>query len=204
MAIHSPPIWTEQCTSYFHQINETRYSNLGNLDGLVLGQYDSNGKLSGESQRTLSVCSQTPNFPGVHTKQGQECNITSQQIEFLGFNLDSKTMMISLPSQKLTSLVKSVWRLADETQTPLREIAQVLRTMVVAHPAILPAPLYYRQLEWTKTFYLNRGHSYDDTVPISEDIQSNLRWWIQEVNSYNGRPLQITQWDLIIESDASK
>ena len=128
----------------------------------------------------------------------------SQQIEFLGFNLDSKTMMISLPSQKLTSLVKSVRQLADGTQTPLREIAQVLGTMVAAHPAILPAPLYYRQLEWTKTFYLNRGHSYDDTVPISEDIQSDLRWWIQEASSYNGRPLQITQWNLTIESDASK
>ena len=113
-------------------------------------------------------------------------------------------MMISLPSQKLTSLVKSVRQLADGTQTPLREIAQVLGTMVATHPAILPAPLYYRQLEWTKTFYLNRGHSYDDTVPISEDIQSDLRWWIQEASSYNGRPLQITQWNLTIESDAFK
>ena len=76
--------------------------------------------------------------------------------------------------------------------------------MVAAHPAILPAPLYYRHLEWTKTIYSNRGHSYDNAVPISKDIQSDLRWWIQEASSYIGQPLQITQWDLTIESDASK
>ena len=48
-------------------------------------------------------------------------------------------MMISLPSQEFTSLVKSVQQLADGTQTPLRDIAQVLGTMVAALLAILPA-----------------------------------------------------------------
>ena len=58
VAIHSPPIWTKQCTLYFHQINETSYSDpeeTGNSDGLVPGQYDSNGKLSGKGQGTLSI-----------------------------------------------------------------------------------------------------------------------------------------------------
>ena len=113
-------------------------------------------------------------------------------------------MTISLPSQKLASWVKSVRQLADGTKTPLRDIAQVLGTIVAAHPAILPAPLYYRHMEWTKMFYFNHGCSYNDTVPISKDIQSDLRWWIQEASSYNGQPLQITQWDLTVESNASK
>ena len=31
-----------------------------------------------------------------------------------------------------------------------------------------------------------------------------MRWWIQEASSYNGWPLQISHWDLTIESDAFK
>ena len=76
--------------------------------------------------------------------------------------------------------------------------------MVATHPAILPAPLHYRHLESTKTHYLSCGVAFDDIVPLNEDIQSDLKWWIQEANSYNGRPLQMTHWNLTIESDASK
>jgi len=131
-------------------------------------------------------------------------SLPEQQIEFLGFILDSNMMTISLPPQKLGSLLKSTKHLAEKMQTTLREISQVLGTMVASHPAILPAPLHYRYLERTKTFYLSHGFSFDSSVPMNKDIQSDLKWWIQEASSYNGRPLQITQWNLTIESDASK
>ena len=127
-----------------------------------------------------------------------------QQVEFLGFRLDSKTMTILLPAQKLTTLLRTRRHLAEKTQASLREISQVLGTMVATHPAILPASLHYRHLERTKTHYLSRGVAFDDLVPLNEDIQSDLKWWIQEANSYKGRPLQITHWDLTIESNASK
>jgi len=39
---------------------------------------------------------------------------------------------------------------------------------------------------------------------LIENIQSDLMWWIQEANFCNGQPLQITQWNLTIESDVSK
>ena len=113
-------------------------------------------------------------------------------------------MTISLPAQKLTTLLRTTRHLAEKTQASLRELSQVLGTMVATHPAILPTPLHYRHLERTKTHYLSRGIAFDDLVPLNEDIQSDLKWWIQEANSYNGRPLQITHWDLTIESDASK
>ena len=46
-----------------------------------------------------------------------------QQIEFLGFRLDSKTMTISLPAQKLTTLLRTTRHLAEKTQASLREIS---------------------------------------------------------------------------------
>ena len=76
--------------------------------------------------------------------------------------------------------------------------------MVATHPAILPVPLHYRHLERIKAHYFSHGVAFDDLVPLNEDIQSDLKWWIQEASSYNGQPLQITHWDLTIESDTSK
>ena len=48
------------------------------------------------------------------------------------------------------------------------------------------------------------GEDQDDLIPINKNIQSDLRWWLQEASSHNGRPLLISQWELAIESDASK
>ena len=31
----------------------------------------------------------------------------------------------------------------------------------------------------------------------------DLEWWISSAASFNGRPLQVSKWDLTIESDAS-
>ena len=89
-------------------------------------------------------------------------------------------------------------------QTTVREISQILGSMVAAHPAILPAPLHYRQLERTKSFYLRQGWSFNDMVPVFPSMKSDLSWWIDKVRSFNGRPLQISCWDLTVESDASR
>ena len=113
-------------------------------------------------------------------------------------------MTISLPPQKVSLLLRSVRQLAQKSQALLRELSQMLGTMVAAHPAILLAPLYYRHLERTKMVFLSRGYSFDNLIPMNKDIQSDLRWWLQEASSYNGRPLLISQWGLTVESDASK
>ena len=127
-----------------------------------------------------------------------------QQIEFLGFKLDAQTMTISLPAQKLMAMLRTTRRLAEKTQAPLRKTSQILGIMVATHPAILPVPLHYRHLEKIKAHYLSHGFAFDDLVPLNEDIQSDLKWWIQEASFYKGLPLQITHWDLTIVSDTSK
>jgi len=50
---------------------------------------------------------------------------------------------------------------------------------------------------------LRRGFLYDQVIPIYHSVRSNLLWWIEQVNAFNGRPLQIPSWDRTIEADAS-
>ena len=129
MVIHSPPVWTEQCTIYFHQTNETSCNDLeetGNSDGLVPGQYNSNGKLSEKGLGAPSVCSLSPNFSGVYTEHGQECNITKSANRILRIQseLQHHDDILTIPEINLTSkisLTTSRW----DTYTTERDCTSV-------------------------------------------------------------------------------
>jgi len=95
--------------------------------------------------------------------------IPSQVIEFLGFVLDSRVMTIALPNRKIH---KSTRRVLEEREVSTRQLAQLLGSMVAAHPAVLPAPLYYRHLERAKSRAALRA-GYDSRVcvdPLSGKI----------------------------------
>lgn len=86
----------------------------------------------------------------------------------------------------------------------LRELSRILGTMVTAHLAVLPGPLFFRNLEWSRSLALKRGLTYDSKLELTTEMRSDLRWWMTHLSSHNGRALQITHWDLTVELDASK
>lgn len=126
-----------------------------------------------------------------------------QRLEFLGFLLDSRTMTISLPCSKIQtiqSLVREIW---DQDRVSVLKLSQLLGMLVATHPAVLPAPLYYRQLERAKIRSLKNTQSYETMVTVSEEMRRDLLWWLNDLRKHNGRSMQITQWDITVESDAS-
>ena len=128
----------------------------------------------------------------------------TQKIEFLGFQIDSQRMTISLPQQKIKSLKQRARHLCRVSQVSVREIAQILGLMISVQPAILPVPLFYWKIERLKIQALREQRSYDAKVTLTEGAKSDLHWWASEMERHNGRNLQILQWDMVLESDASK
>ncbi len=63
--------------------------------------------------------------------------------------------------------------------------------MVAAHPAILPAPLYYHYLERGKSQALRKGLEYQSQVEVTTEMRMELQWWTEESCHHNGRPLGI-------------
>ena len=127
-----------------------------------------------------------------------------QVMEFLGFVLNSNRMSISLPNQKLRSLQSAASKLKHQGSGPVRQLAQVLGMMVVAHSAILPVPLHFRYLERARARPLKKGLAYEIQLEVSHGMETDLIWWIEEAGRYNGRPLQTAHWDLTVETDASE
>lgn len=100
----------------------------------------------------------------------------TQELEFLGFLLNSHNMTIGLPTHKLHALKKMARRMADQKRTTLRELASLLGMMVAAHPAILPAPLHYRHLESARSRAIQNGCTYKAELQIDPNMESDLKW----------------------------
>ena len=140
MAIQSAPLWIKQRTIYFYKATETSSSTVteaGNQAHPVLRRHASNGQVTHSCHRTFSNSSTTAEVSGVHHQFGA---FPTQQIEFLGFNINSHSMLLSLPTQKLTSLENSLKHIMALKEVTVKELFQILGAMVAAHPAILPAP----------------------------------------------------------------
>ena len=74
---------------------------------------------------------------------------------------------------------------------------------LTVQPAILPAPLFYRNIERLKIQALREQRSYDAKITLTEGAKSDLHWWASEMEKKNGRNIQILQWDMVLQSDAS-
>jgi len=119
-----------------------------------------------------------PNCPGICIRCRQECFIIRATDRVLGIHSGFQYNDNFITTTEIRLLVKINKAPCREDKNNLREISHVPGTMVTTHPAILPTPLHYRCLERTKTFYLFRGFSFDSSVPMNEDIQLDLMWWI--------------------------
>jgi hypothetical protein len=85
--------------------------------------------------------------------------VPSQQIEFLGFLIDSVTMSLQLPGEKLRKTRKQCRQLLNLEQISLRELSKFLRLLTFSIQAVFPAPLHYRHLQRLKNVGLSTLNS---------------------------------------------
>ena len=150
MAVQGPPFWPQQRSLLLHQAVEAcsgYYEETGLPDNPVPRRHADHGKEYGEGKETSGHSNRVADKPGLHC----EFEVPTQELEFLGFCLNSQDMTITLPQSKLRSLKKMATEMMGRQKTIVRELARLLGMMVASHPAVLPAPLYYRHLERAKT-----------------------------------------------------
>ena len=126
-----------------------------------------------------------------------------QEIEFLGFKLNTLLMEIQLPEQKLLDLKDQCKKLLMEKKTTVLALAKLIGRMTSTLEAIRPGPLNYRKLQMCKTKGLLQGQSYGARVTLSAECLEELRWWCYNVEQWNGRALLTPGPDMTISTDAS-
>ena len=129
-----------------------------------------------------------------------------QVMEYLGFLIDSVKMQFSLPPLKIQDLITQCTDLLKVGQATARTLATVIGKMTAAVRAILPAPLQYRHLQRLKAKALFQGcQSYETMITLSSECRTELQWWAETVDKWNGRSILKPSPDiaLTITTDSS-
>lgn len=126
-----------------------------------------------------------------------------QQIQFLGFLVDSKVMKLFLPEGKMQEIAQLCQEVTRRQTVSICHISQLLGKMVAASPAVLSAPLRYRHLQLVKIRSLGRYKSFNKLVTLDQKAIEELRWWQEQLACWNGKDIIPPPIDLVIETDAS-
>ena len=84
--------------------------------------------------------------------------IPSQHIPFLGFVVDSTTMTIGLPLEKIASIQSLAAALKESSQpVTLRSLSRFIGMCTATRPAVFQAPAHYRHLQFLKNSVLQNS-----------------------------------------------
>ena len=134
----------------------------------------------------------------IHPEKSQL--IPSQEIEFLGFILNSKSFDVKLTSEKVNKIEKRILTLL-KNKNSIRDIAQILGSFEAALPAIPYGRLHMFYLTKAKNEALKKSKGcYESDFCIYNDCVQELKWWTQ--NLKNSKSIRQPLPKNLIYSDA--
>ena len=134
----------------------------------------------------------------------KSCFQPTQQLEFLGFLVNTRDMTLLLPDCKVSSIKTLCSTLLSQRDVSVRELSRLIGKLTASIQAVFPAPLHYRNLQQLKHQALSRDRSFDSRISLSIEAIDELRWWLAHLDAWNGRALLHPSPDLIIKTDASR
>ena len=125
----------------------------------------------------------------------------------LGFVIDTLSMKISLPEDKLSRIVQACASVIDLKKVSIRHLASIIGLLVSSLLAVRYGRLHYRHLEFERIDGLKRFGSFDASIELHENAILDLTWWRDNVRSHNGREiddiLKLKQYQDDLYTDAS-
>ena len=124
-------------------------------------------------------------------------------IGYLGFIIDTISMTLSLPGEKVDKILCTCQNLLTCVNPSVREVAHVIGLLLSAFPAVNFLKLHYRSTELCKSQALSVNPDFDQKVQLSPHAMSDLRWVIENISQLNGFMFGNHRPDVYIECDAS-
>ena len=142
--------------------------------------------------------------------------IPTQHIEFLGFIINSIDMTYSISSEKQEKILELCHHLLSQDVVQVRSLASLLGMLQAADKALVVARLHYRRLQMFKIGLIKQHlsvqshlskaavirNAYLQTSQLTQEVKSEIRWWVENLIQLPPGPIEETVWDLEIFSDA--
>ncbi|KAG1392100.1 hypothetical protein G6F60_012229 [Rhizopus arrhizus] len=121
--------------------------------------------------------------------------------EFLGFQFNTQTMSISLPTHKVTKLLQRIRQAEVPVIRSCRWIASLLGKMTAVIPAIGEALLHIRHMQRDLSRSLRtHNHNWDKNCKLSAQSMEEITWWKKYLVKKNGLPIH----KLLIQEPSAK
>ncbi|KAL1914424.1 uncharacterized protein VTP21DRAFT_8876 [Calcarisporiella thermophila] len=127
-----------------------------------------------------------------------------QQI-FLGFEINTETMDIKLPKEKVTQIRQDIKSTKTKPRTA-RQIASLAGLLASTAPAVRPAFIFQRHLQRDLAKHLQRtNQGWEKVIPLSKETIEDLKKWEILLDVHNGLQVRIPPPDetVNIMTDAS-
>ena len=95
----------------------------------------------------------------------------TQRVIFLEFCLDSRTMLISLPTPRIQSVQLLIRETLAQGQATILKLSQLLGSMISTHQGVTAAPLHYHLLERAA---LRHSHNCNTVVTTSDNMRQDI------------------------------
>ncbi|KAK3094975.1 hypothetical protein FSP39_008608 [Pinctada imbricata] len=127
----------------------------------------------------------------------------TQNLEFLGFLIDSVMMKVTLPENKIHKILDKCNQALNKREITIQELSSLVGLLNASRDAIVPTTLYVREMQMHQTKQLLLGKNFQSKIKLSKACKEEIKWWINHVQEHNGKQLLKPSPDLMIESDAS-
>lgn len=129
--------------------------------------------------------------------------VPTKKLIFLGNNIDSEKMIVTLPENKVYTIVQECKDIYRKSQISVRVLARLLGLMVASFSAVEYGPLFYRKLEKAKILALKFSNgNFNGKMFVTKDMRTDLKWWIENLHCQK-RVIDHGNADMIITTDAS-
>ena len=136
--------------------------------------------------------------------------LPAQNLGFLGFNINSQTMQISLPQEKMRKIQQDSSQLLAQQSVSVHQIAQFVGKTTATLRALPTAPLHYRALQFLMNSvapvnYTQEGTTdkFNTIVQLDPESKTDLTWWSSLNRKDLSTPVIPPAPSVTIESDAS-
>ena len=99
----------------------------------------------------------------------------TQRIEFLGFLVNSTDMTIALSPEKMQKFFQEAQLILGSQTSTARQLARMVGILSSCIPAVIPAPLYYRNLQAVKNNAVALG-GYNQEISLPQPARIELEW----------------------------
>lgn len=135
--------------------------------------------------------------------------VPSQRLRFLGFEVDSVGLSLSMPQDKLRRLARECRSMANwmehaDSPPTIRALSRLLGRLTASSDAVLVHRLRSVALERARARALRAtGSDWDSPCPLPPAALQELRWWAANLRRVQGRLVRLPAPSLLVRTDAS-